>query len=53
VTIDHVNNLGWTALIEAMVLGDEGPRHVATVRALVEAGAKIDLAGRPTGEGQG
>lgn len=44
--LDHVNNLGWTALIEAIVLGDGGPRHVATVRALVEAGAALDLADR-------
>jgi ankyrin repeat protein len=44
--LDHVNNLGWTALIEAVVLGDGGPRHVATVRALVDAGARIDLADR-------
>ena len=32
---DHVNRLGWTALHEAVVLGDGGPDHVATVRALV------------------
>ena len=44
--LDHVNNLGWTALIEAVVLGDGGPRHVATVKALVEAGARRDLADR-------
>ena len=37
--LDHVNNLGWTALMEAVVLGDGGPRHLSTVRALVEAGA--------------
>jgi uncharacterized protein len=37
--LDHVNNLGWTALMEAVVLGDGGRRHVETVRALVEAGA--------------
>ena len=37
--LDHVNNLGWTALMEAVILGDGGPRHVETVRALVEAGA--------------
>ena len=37
--LDHVNNLGWTALIEAVILGDGGRRHVETVRALVEAGA--------------
>lgn len=44
--LDHVNNLGWTALIEAVVLGDGGPRHVATVEALVKAGARRDLADR-------
>jgi ankyrin repeat protein len=37
--LDHVNNLGWTALMEAVVLGDGGPDHVATVLALLEAGA--------------
>lgn len=44
--LDHVNNLGWTALIEAVILGDGGPRHVATVRALVAAGAGRDIADR-------
>ncbi len=42
--LDHVNNLGWTALIEAIVLGDGGPRHIAIVRALVAAGADVNLA---------
>ena len=37
--LDHVNNLGWTALIEAVILGDGGPDHIETVRALVGAGA--------------
>ena len=44
--LDHVNNLGWTALMEAVVLGNGGPDHVATVRALVEAGADIAIADR-------
>jgi ankyrin repeat protein len=44
--LDHVNNLGWTALLEAVILGDGGRRHVDTVRALVEAGANVDLADR-------
>ncbi len=44
--LDHVNNLGWTALIEAVVLGDGGPRHTETVRALVEAGANVNIADR-------
>lgn len=44
--LDHFNNLGWTALIEAVILGNGGPRHVETVRALVGAGARRDLADR-------
>jgi ankyrin repeat protein len=44
--LDHVNNLGWTALIEAVILGDGGPRHVQTVRALVDAGADARIADR-------
>ncbi|WP_262265918.1 ankyrin repeat domain-containing protein [Microvirga yunnanensis] len=44
--LDHVNNLGWTALIEAVILGDGGPRHVETVRALVEAGANPGIPDR-------
>lgn len=42
--LDHINNLRWTALIEAIVLGDGGPRHVETVRALVAAGASTRIA---------
>lgn len=44
--LDHVNNLHWTAVIEAVVLGDGGPRHQATLRALVDAGANLKLADR-------
>jgi ankyrin repeat protein len=44
--LDHVNNLGWTALIEAIVLGDGGRRHTETLAALIEAGANVSLADR-------
>jgi ankyrin repeat protein len=44
--LDHVNNLGWTALIESIVLGDGGKRHIATLNALVDAGANVNLADR-------
>lgn len=44
--LDHVNNLGWTAVIEAIVLGDGGPRHVETLEILVRAGANLQLADR-------
>jgi len=44
--LDQVNNLGWTALIESIVLGDGGARHAATLRALVDAGADVNRADR-------
>ena len=44
--LDHVNNLNWTALIEAVVLGDGGPDHIETVRALIEAGADQTITDR-------
>ena len=44
--LNHVNNLGWTALIESIVLGDGGPRHTETLRVLVDAGANVNVADR-------
>lgn len=44
--LDHVNNLHWTALIESIVLGDGGPRHQATLKALLDAGASTQLSDR-------
>jgi ankyrin repeat protein len=44
--LDHVNNLHWTALTESIVLGDGGPRHVDTLRTLVDAGASTTLTDR-------
>jgi ankyrin repeat protein len=41
--LDHVNNLGWTALIEAVILGDGGPDHIETTRNLVNAGANKSI----------
>ena len=46
--LDHVNNLQWTALIESIVLGDGGNNHTETLRALVNAGANINI---PDGSG--
>lgn len=46
--LDHVNNLGWTALIESIVLGNGGKRHIETLHALVGAGANVNL---PDGNG--
>lgn len=44
--LDHVNNLNWTALIESIVLGDGGRNHTDTLRALVEAGANVNIPDR-------
>jgi hypothetical protein len=46
IELDHVNRLGWTALLEAIILGDGGRSHVETVRQLVDAGANVNLADR-------
>ncbi|MEP1207752.1 MAG: ankyrin repeat domain-containing protein [Rhizobiaceae bacterium] len=44
--LDHVNNLGWTALIEAVILGDGGANHQTIVRLLLAAGADRKIADR-------
>lgn len=44
--LDHVNNLGWTALMESIVLGDGGRAHTETLAALVRAGANVNIADR-------
>ena len=42
--IDHVNRLGWTALLEAIILSDGGPAHVQIVQLLVNAGCNVNIA---------
>lgn len=44
VDVNHVNNLGWTALLEAIVLSDGGPRHQEVVALLIEHGADVNIA---------
>lgn len=41
--IDHVNRLGWTALMEAVVLGDGSKTYVQVVQTLVDAGCDITI----------
>ena len=41
--IDHINNLGWTALMEAVVLGDGSKPYQEIVQILKDAGAKMDI----------
>ncbi|MEO6122160.1 MAG: ankyrin repeat domain-containing protein [Ilumatobacteraceae bacterium] len=44
IAVNHINNLGWTALHEAIILGDGSQRYVDTVRLLVAGGADVELA---------
>ena len=44
--LDHVNNLHWTAVIEAVILGDGGENHQAVLDALLSAGSDRSLADR-------
>lgn len=46
VDVDHVNNLGWTALHEAIILGDGDQNALDTVRLLVAGGADVRLRSR-------
>lgn len=42
--LNHVNNIGLTALIELIVLGNGGVNHIATLKLLLDAGANPNLA---------
>ncbi|MES9509624.1 ankyrin repeat domain-containing protein [Streptomyces sp. NPDC000609] len=48
IDVDHVNRLGWTALLEAVILGDGGRAHQEVIELLLAAGARVDL---PDGDG--
>lgn len=43
VNVNHVNNLGWTALLEAIILNDGNPGQQQTVRLLIEHGADVNI----------
>lgn len=44
IDIDHVNDLGWTCLLEIVILGDGGPCHQQVARLVLDAGANPSLA---------
>lgn len=46
IDVNHVNQLGWTALLEAVILGDGGEPHQRVVATLLAAGADPGLADR-------
>lgn len=43
VNVNHINNLGWTALLEAIVLSDGGPAHQQIVQLLIKHGADVNI----------
>ncbi len=44
IDLDHVNDLGWTCLLEIVILGDGGARHQQVTRLVLDAGANPSLA---------
>jgi ankyrin repeat protein len=46
IDVNHVNNLGWTCLLEIVILGDGGPRHVEVTRLVLGAGVNPNIADR-------
>ncbi|MEY8349052.1 ankyrin repeat domain-containing protein [Bacillus cereus] len=43
IDVNHVNNLGWTALMEAIVLSDGNETQQQVIRLLIEHGANINI----------
>jgi len=46
IDVNHVNDLGWTALLEAVILGDGSETYEQIVSILLAAGADPGLADR-------
>jgi ankyrin repeat protein len=44
IDVNHVNRLGWTALLETIILSDGGPVHQEILAQLIAAGADVNLA---------
>jgi len=49
IDVNHVNNLGWTCLLEIVILGDGGQRHQEVARLVLAAGTDPNLADRERG----
>lgn len=43
IDVNHINHLGWTALMEAIILSDGGPRHQEIVQHLIDHGADVNI----------
>lgn len=44
VDINHINNLGYTAMLEAITMNNGGPRQQQAVQLLVDHGANVNIA---------
>ncbi|MBM7715263.1 ankyrin repeat domain-containing protein [Siminovitchia sp. FSL H7-0308] len=44
IDVNHVNNLGWTALLEAIILNDGDVKQQETIRMLIQHGADVRIA---------
>lgn len=44
IDVDQINHLGWTCLLELVILGDGGPAYVEIARAVLAAGANPNIA---------
>lgn len=43
IDVNHINNLHWTALLEAVILGNGGEKHQKIVQLLVNHGADVNI----------
>ncbi|WP_186321356.1 ankyrin repeat domain-containing protein [Bacillus sp. FJAT-22090] len=46
IDVNHVNNLGWTALMEAIVLNNGDERQQQTIQLLIDHGADVNIPDR-------
>lgn len=46
IDVNHINNLHWTALMEAVILGNGGEKHQEIVQLLVNYGANLNITDR-------
>ena len=44
IDVDQINDLGWTCLLEIVILGDGGPRHAEIAGLVLAAGADPNIA---------
>nr|WP_026319929.1 ankyrin repeat domain-containing protein [Siminovitchia fordii] len=46
IDVNHINDLHWTALLEAVILGNGGEKHQKIVQLLVDHGADVNIGDR-------